>query len=239
MKNNGQLRKNERKVTVVKDGPYRIEGAVHLSVEKIVSDAGGTPIRWEQGKQFVAGETYYLCRCGMSVNKPFCDGSHKGKNFDGTETASRVPYKDMAEITSGPELIMNDSPCFCAIARFCHRDGDAWTLTEKSQDLYAKKTAIQEACDCPSGRLVAQDPKTGKVFEPVHPPSIGIVEDPGKKLSGPLWVRGGIPVKGADGKEYEVRNRVTLCRCGQSKNKPFCDGTHIEIEYNDGDPSVR
>ena len=56
--------------------------------------------------------------------------------------------------------------------------------------------------------------------------SIGIVEDPAKRCSGPLWVLGGIAVESAGGEAYEVRNRVTLCRCGASKNKPFCDGTH-------------
>jgi CDGSH-type Zn-finger protein len=45
-------------------------------------------------------------------------------------------------------------------------------------------------------------------------------------VNGPLWIRGGIPVAGADGREYEVRNRVTLCRCGRSNNKPLCDGSH-------------
>ncbi|HEY0196583.1 MAG TPA: CDGSH iron-sulfur domain-containing protein, partial [Methanobacterium sp.] len=43
----------------------------------------------------------------------------------------------------------------------------------------------------------------------------------------------------ADGYVYEVRNRVTLCRCGQSENKPFCDGTHMEIGFNDGDESLK
>ena len=48
-----------------------------------------------------------------------------------------------------------------------------------------------------------------------------------------LWLRGGIPGAAADGFEYEVRNRVTLCRCGQSQNKPFCDGTHAAIKFRD------
>jgi CDGSH-type Zn-finger protein len=37
----------------------------------------------------------------------------------------------------------------------------------------------------------------------------------------------------ADGFRYEIRNRVTLCRCGASKNKPFCDGTHAAIKFRD------
>jgi CDGSH-type Zn-finger protein len=63
--------------------------------------------------------------------------------------------------------------------------------------------------------------------------SIGLIEDPEQQCSGPLWLQGGIPIVAADGFEYEVRNRVTLCRCGASKNKPFCDGTHATIKFRD------
>jgi hypothetical protein len=85
---------------------------------------------------------------------------------------------------------------------------------------------IEEAADCPSGRLVIYDKKTGKPIEPTFEPSIALVEDPNIKVSGPLWVRGGIPIKSSDGTLYETRNRVTLCRCGKSQNKPFCDSSH-------------
>jgi len=44
-------------------------------------------------------------------------------------------------------------------------------------------------------------------------------------------VRGGVRVVAADGEDYEVRNRQTLCRCGQSQNKPFCDGSHKEFGF--------
>jgi CDGSH-type Zn-finger protein len=36
-----------------------------------------------------------------------------------------------------------------------------------------------------------------------------------------------------DGTPYEVRNRQTVCRCGQSRNKPFCDGSHKENGFED------
>ena len=45
-------------------------------------------------------------------------------------------------------------------------------------------------------------------------------------VSGPLFVRGGIKVLDSRGEPYEIRNRVTLCRCGRSSNKPLCDGSH-------------
>ena len=80
---------------------------------------------------------------------------------------------------------------------------------------------------------MARDRVSGKALEPHLEPSIGLVQDTAREISGPLWVRGGIPVVGVDGVTYEVRNRVTLCRCGASSNKPFCDGSHASIGFSD------
>jgi CDGSH-type Zn-finger protein len=237
-KKNNRNKQTEQKIVVTKDGPYVVTGDIPLGKEIIIADADHTPIRWEHGKTLPTEGAYYLCRCGHSKNKPFCDGAHDKFGFDGTETASREPHLDQAETTAGPGLILSDNVSLCAVARFCHRAGDAWNLTEQSQDPSSKNTAIEEACDCPSGRLIARDPKTGEAIEPKLEPSIGIIEDPAHKVSGPLWVKGGIPLEGADGKPYEIRNRMTICRCGRSKNKPFCDGTHISAGFKDGDSIV-
>ena len=100
-------------------------------------------------------------------------------------------------------------------------------LKKESDNPEARNTAIEEACNCPSGRLVVRDRKTGDVIEPELEKSIALIEYPAQDEQGPLWIRGGIPVVSAQGKPYMVRNRVTLCRCGKSRNKPFCDGRHI------------
>jgi len=171
-------------------------------------------------------ETYALCRCGRSKNKPYCDGTHARIGFQGAETANREDYLEHPDRTDGPELILWDVEKLCAVALFCHRAGDAWHLTEQSGDPEKKETAIQEAKDCPSGRLVMCDKRTGKPIEPAFEPSIGLVIGPQKGVEGPLWMRGGVPVESAEGKVYRTRNRVTLCRCGRSANKPFCDGEH-------------
>jgi len=105
---------------------------------------------------------------------------------------------------------------------------------EQTEIPEARDLVIREAGNCPSGRLVAQDRKTYKDIEPEFEPSIGLVEDPAEGCSGGLWVRGGITVESADGYTYETRNRVTLCRCGASENKPFCDGTHASVKFKDG-----
>ncbi|MCL1897984.1 MAG: CDGSH iron-sulfur domain-containing protein [Micrococcales bacterium] len=49
-----------------------------------------------------------------------------------------------------------------------------------------------------------------------------------------MAVRGPVQIVSADGENYEVRNRVDLCRCGESSNKPFCDASHVPAEYVDG-----
>ena len=43
-----------------------------------------------------------------------------------------------------------------------------------------------------------------------------------------------IVAEAVDGQWYESRDRVTLCRCGASQNKPFCDGTHADVAFKDG-----
>lgn len=51
--------------------------------------------------------------------------------------------------------------------------------------------------------------------------------------NGPLLVYGNLTIKHSDGTE-DKKNKVTaFCRCGQSKNKPFCDGTHAKINFED------
>jgi CDGSH-type Zn-finger protein len=212
-------------IRVVKNGSYVVSGGIPLSVQVIGIDAVGESYEWREGRRFPPRETYSLCRCGHSRTMPFCDGSHAAAHFDGTETASRLPYLAQARRLSGPDLDLTDARVFCAAARFCDRAGGIWRLIGRSDEPDARALAEKEASCCPSGRLVVWD-KDGKPVEPIFEPSIVVIEDPQEGNEGPLWVRGGIPVFASDGFRYEVRNRVALCRCGKSENKPFCDGSH-------------
>jgi len=221
-------KKNDKtpKIEVIKDGPYHVTGPLMMSKQIISVDEEGYSKEWKEGQRYSDIKECDLCRCGRSKNKPYCDKTHKKIGFDGTETASNVKYIDRAERTEGPDLDLTDCEALCVSARFCDRLDGTWKLTESSDDPESEKLAIEQACNCPGGRLVAWDKKTGKALEPNLEPSIGIIEDPHVGVSGPIWARGGIPVESADGEKYEVRNRVALCRCGRSKNKPFCDGKH-------------
>jgi CDGSH-type Zn-finger protein len=220
-------------VKVTKDGPYLVYGAVPLTLETIATNDEGGSWEWQHGRSFTVQERFALCRCGSSKNKPYCDGTHKTINFDGTETASREPFAAQATTLDGPTLVLEDASDLCAFARFCDNAGTIWTLIEQTDDGEVRRIVEHEATHCPAGRLVVRDKQTGLVIEPEFAPSIGLIEDPAQNCSGPMWVRGGIRVEAADGTSYEVRNRVTLCRCGASQNKPFCDGQHAEVGFTD------
>jgi hypothetical protein len=158
-------------------------------------------------------------------------------HFDGTETAGKEQYLRQVKVIDGPELRLTDVEDLCASARFCHRGGGIWTLVPKSDSVDAKQLVIQESHDCPSGRLVVYGKKSKKALERKLEQSLGLIEDPQMDVSGPIWVRGCMPIESVSGKMYTVRNRVTLCRCGKSENKPFCDSSHYPEEHeHDGNP---
>jgi 3-phenylpropionate/trans-cinnamate dioxygenase ferredoxin subunit len=63
-------------VTATENGPYKVVGPVELL------DPEGNPIP-------IPGKTIFLCRCGGSTNKPFCDGTHSRIGFRGAMAAVR------------------------------------------------------------------------------------------------------------------------------------------------------
>lgn len=219
-------------VRVTENGPYVVTGAVPLAEQTIVADASGTSRGWQEGRAFPVDGEYRLCRCGQSATKPFCDDSHLTSGFDGTETALRVAYLEQAGEQDGPEVTLTDAQRLCAFARFCDADGSIWNQVD--QPGHAGQVA-EEAGMCVGGRLVAWQlaDDSATALEPAVPAAIGVVQDPQEGVSGGYRVWGGIPVVAADGHAYEVRNRVALCRCGGSRNKPFCDGTHASLGFTD------
>lgn len=222
----------DRGIHITGNGPYLVTGGIPLT-EQIITPSGRGYV-FRDGRALPQSDTYELCRCGESRTAPFCDGSHVTSGFDGTETASKARYDDRAKILVGPELDLADDGR-CALARFCHTShGDVWHLTEHSDNPRRREEAIAGASACPTGRLTAVS-KTGEAFEPHLAPGISTLQDPEKDVSSGIYVKGGIPITSADGEVYEIRNRVTLCRCGASRNKPFCDASHLRVRYSDGD----
>ncbi|MHB1452982.1 MAG: CDGSH iron-sulfur domain-containing protein [Saccharofermentanales bacterium] len=221
---------NGMKITIQEDGPYLVTGGVPLSETVIAPRIRGN--EYQRTREFPLQEAYALCRCGHTKTPPYCDGSHIGARFKGQETASREDYADRAELLEGPDLDLLDDGR-CAYTRFCHRNGrSVWYLTRNSDDPQAREDAIRAAYDCPTGRLVALD-KDGNPFDTAFEPGIEILQDSAQGVSGPYYVKGSIPIESSDGYLYEAQNRVALCRCGRSCNKPFCDATHITTKFHD------
>ena len=191
----------------------------------------GDPIDWQEGEWLKPGEEYALCRCGQSKNKPYCDGTHLQAGFDGKEACDRGGYSEKRSKLAGPDLELIDAKEYCAGARFCRPEGGTWQLVRHSDDAERRELAIAKSCNCHSGRLTAI--RNGEPLEPELEPSIYVTEDPGASVSGPLWVRGSIQMESDDGTSYKTRNRVTLCRCGHSRNKALCDGSHRRVGFRE------
>lgn len=222
------------RVTVSEQGPYLIYGRPPLSVQSIMPDDNNESRYFQEGSHFsTETEPTALCRCGSSKRHPYCDGNHIKAAWNPQLTASTETAPTDIETIEGPTLDLLDQAKLCVFARFCHPKGDAWELTEHSDTPEARRLAIREASMCPSGRLTARDHQSSQTFEFRFEPSLGLIEDHNIGCSGGLWVRGGIPIQHASGTTYEIRNRVVLCRCGQSANKPYCDGTHAAIKWRD------
>jgi CDGSH-type Zn-finger protein len=217
------------RIVVVGNGPYLVEGGVRLLRTAIVKTERGEPVEWDEGPDFAASESYELCRCGESAAKPFCDGVCERIEFDGAETADRGPTAARRSPWQGEGVVLYDDGSLCTKAGFCrNRQTDVWVLAKEADGEGARAQFVSMVHHCPSGRLTyAESADLGRTVEPSFEPSIGV------EPNASYWVRGGIPVVSEDGAPYEVRNRQTLCRCGHSQNKPFCDGSHKPAGFAD------
>ena len=213
----------EPSINVIIDGPYEVRG-LPVAPGRIVKTTFGEPVEWEIDAPYASGQAVRLCRCGRSNTKPFCDDSHLD-GFDGTEVASRGPTAHRRQGLPGGGLTLTDDISLCSHAGFCKDEvTDAWERMDSIGDPEVRAKVEGIVARCPSGRLVLLR-EDGAPAELDFEPGIVVEKD------GPYWVRGGVRIESADGQPWETRNRVTLCRCGRSANKPFCDGTHEDIGF--------
>lgn len=89
--------------------------------------------------------------------------------------------------------------------------------------------SVQEIKDlidsCPSGALQYNVAGEASAEQDAAETEVTILSN------GPLRVKGNFQVFDQDGNKLEHKQVVSLCRCGASKNKPFCDGTHRNIDF--------
>jgi CDGSH-type Zn-finger protein len=228
-----------RRILVVENGPYVVYGEVPLRRKrKIVSSPDNQSLTWETGPDLLTEETYALCRCGRSSSKPFCDGSHAAPGLDrepfvGTETADVRPYAELAHIHDGEGISAHRVGELCVHAAFCiGRTRPIAKMLAESGDPDVRSHIMGLIDHCPSGSYTYSLERTSELIEPDLPQAISVLEEE-DGIAGSLWVTGRLPVERADGAPLETRNRMTLCRCGRSSNKPLCDGTHRAVGFRE------
>lgn len=226
--------RKEMRIVVKASGPYAVFGGVPLVRKIQVVSEHIEPLTWRTTGTIPAGETYILCRCGQSGKKPFCDGAHRTIHFEGTETADAQPTRTrQIAFPGGTQISVRRDDYLCMESGFC---GNRWStmeqLVSKTADSGVRGQVIGMVERCPSGSLVYAMDNGETDVEPDLPRQIAVTTDitSDGPVEGALWVTGGIPVERADGRPFEVRNRVTLCCCGRSKKKPLCDGAHRKAE---------
>jgi CDGSH-type Zn-finger protein len=223
-----------KRIVVTENGPYKVEGDIPLVGKTQVVSEHGEPLTWQKdGEVVVPQGEYYLCRCGKSSNQPFCDGTHRKVEFDGTETADTTATGTRKSIIPrGTGIVVEKSSSLCMLSGYCgFSDATLGRLMTATQDTKMRALIMAIVEHCPSGALTYRIEADGPEIEPDLPQQIAVTTEITSfgPIAGPLWVTGGIPIERSDGQSFETRNRVTLCNCGHSCNKPLCDGTHRDM----------
>ncbi|MEK6951065.1 MAG: CDGSH iron-sulfur domain-containing protein [Nanoarchaeota archaeon] len=203
-------------IDVMNDGPYIVRQLSHFT------NSHNQPL---ETKPVTA-----LCRCGHSKSKPYCDGTHGKIRFH----SDKLPGATLQERHDfqGKEVTISDNEGVCAHAGFC--DGRSpevfWTFENGKRVPHPDKAAAEKIIStirlCPSGALRYKIKQ--KIYDDFS-------RQPGIRVSkeGPYYVVGGVELRDEINSRPDSLEHYTLCRCGASKNKPFCDGSHGKIKFKD------
>jgi CDGSH-type Zn-finger protein len=198
------------------DGPYIVRNLRKLTNSK--------------GETLAVRPIVALCRCGGSNIKPYCDGTHARIGFSSAKSPARTP--DRPDSYVGKEIVVLDNRGTCCHFGNCtehlpevfHQDGDRFVTPDGAGPDAVE--AIVRAC--PSGAL-------GFIRDGVAYEGESRDQEIYVAQNASYYVRGGIELEGESMNKGALREHYALCRCGQSKNKPFCDGTHWYARFSDED----
>ncbi len=203
--------KDEATIEVMENGPLIVRG-LHR-------------VRTKDGEAVSEKNVMALCRCGKSADKPFCDGSHSKSGFSGKRISEKPMDREKAY--RGKDVIVHDNRVICAHAGHCVRElASVFTLKSRpwvNPDGDTVDSVVELVKRCPSGALsYSIDDVQHRNFESA--PSVEA------EKGGPYRVTGDVHLK------HELQppsvRRFTLCRCGESQNKPFCDGSHHKVKFD-------
>lgn len=211
------------KITPTENGPLMVDNPPDLRVRR--------------HDDIETGAKAALCRCGHSANKPFCDGSHAKVGFDSAPDHSKIRNTpiDYSGDVNGVPVTVHYTPVLCTHAAQCQIKAKSVFDPQKSPWIQPENGDLEHIlraiADCPSGALrvsvgavPGQHMTTGEV-------EISVAKD------GPYYVKNVALDAEFNGTDAS-RSKYALCRCGQSKNKPFCDGTHYDVSWSDEDDSA-
>jgi len=169
-----------------------------------------------------------LCRCGGSGNKPFCDGTHGKNGFTDEKQADGSADKRQPYI--GQEITIHDNRGVCSHAGYCTDNlKSVFKLGEEpwiDPDGAKTREIIDTIRQCPSGAL-SYSLDNVEHRDQDRPPMVTVTRN------GPYFVTGGIELIGQKMGDGASPEHYALCRCGASKNKPFCDGSHWHIGFEE------
>ena len=169
-----------------------------------------------------------FCRCGESKSKPFCDDSHSPEGIDGEKQIDRAPYKwkdyrgEKITVHYNLGVCSHDGSCIRMLPGVFDVNRKPWIMPDNSD---AEKI-IDVIKHCPSGALMFTQNGEKHIDYYKGEPMIRIAR------KGPLEFYGRIVLKDDQGSKPETYDHYTLCRCGKSKNKPFCDGKHLRYRFS-------
>lgn len=215
------MSKSKGNIKTIKDGPIVVKGVSNFKNAKNIS--------------ITCKSLMSLCRCGGSSNKPYCDGTHLKNGFTDAKDEDRL--KDLVKTFEGKNITIYDNRGVCSHRGFCttllpkvfRPGGKPWIDPEG-----APVEEIIEICEkCPSGALSYSLPKGQRVQCGKEREELIRITPRHFDYDGPYEITGGIELDDCNDCKPELEEHYTLCRCGASKNKPFCTGEHWYVKFID------
>ena len=206
---------SEPTITPIENGPYHLEGVSEIT-------------RWSDGQALPIDGRAMLCRCGGSANKPFCDGTHSRNGFSAEKDPDRLPDQRDSYTSSDGRLTIHDNRGLCAHASQC-TDNLASVFRLRTEPFVDPDGATPDEIAaviamCPSGALSYT---LDGVDHRDRNDQTSVAYPPG----GP-YVITNVSLAGIDMPQGATDDHCTLCRCGESTNKPFCSGAHWNSNFD-------
>lgn len=137
--------------------------------------------------------------------------------------AARVYAGNGIEVHWEPRLCIHTRNCVRNLGTVFDPERRPW-IDPDAADADSIAAAV---ATCPTGALHFVRTDGGEQEAPDPETSVTPVPN------GPLFLRGRIRIRDREGRLMREDTRVALCRCGASENKPFCDGSHRRIGFED------